>query len=1376
MGGFRLRHWGMGALVVLAGGASCAPQLDTTRAVPPRGTIGAELFGVVCDRVGAQALHEDLTGGSFHAICHPAPDGTYADTVDLTQLPAPDPNAVDVNGTPVSLDQQNRNRAYAVARIQALARRRADLIAALDATFPDVPVPIKDTGNPDPTQSCKAPAGIATDNLGPQLADLLGRFTPLYDDGTIPHSTEALGRLMQAFRAGSDVQDSYTHFDSRQGYRPLEVALGAERPMLAYPALRDFANATLSLISADSNPYDPNPKYDAFGNRLPEPGPNNPQLSAMLAALYQELRTTQPDNPPVAPLLPVQVDGIGRQVLSRPRTNLEFMQQLFYSQDPAFGNGGNSAYIVQRDTRGYASVALVGGALPAPFVDMDGDGLPDVNPLGQFITSGGQTPPTPFRSVDLPDQATRDSFGRALTGTLGSLVYDYIDTSHVFAASMMSDMKPLMNPDTTQMHETVMDAMSGARVLFGSRDGKPLTTRTYAPDPSLVDQWNLTHGGGGPGGGAPPPAGLGTQPVTLTYDAFHAESSPLLDLVYALGNILADPTADDTLQYTKALFVNDLGDVARLAGDGLTMKAAANRHAEAQIPPTSTLWDEMLDVAVQIEKEPGLLEDLLRAFGDDAALPLAQAFSNYSNFDDQVTYDKNNLNGPPYNLTTMTPGGPMVTPVDRTQPDVGFNRSGFQRFVQAVHDTNGLTVCNKDMALMDAQVPILGSIQLPTALGGILYPGHPPNFAECEVLKISNAAKFYLDAVIGKAQLWVRSDPARQGICVFGQCLLPATVDLIQQSSGITGFFDPGSSQTLRPQPQFLNRLMFFDVANDSPNQGDPNYTTNHFLSDLQGNLVGSSICPERVIPDPCAPGNNLSCTGAPNQPGLDFGSVDPDGMVHGLRQCSPQDMLYGRDKNTIFTWEQFGFYPAITPILNAFANHGREDLFIDVLEVLHRHWASGSGDPEECKLSTSPSGQVTNCTKDGAVTYEPLLVEDYAGDILPAMHDLTKKLQTITIPHCTAVDPTSHQCTASTPLDGITVMANALRALLDPDQATAVGLADRHGNTTGLRNDGTTNPQVTPVYLLTEALNSIDAAFVAYANTNPKDNARQAQWRSARSQLVDQFLNVYGMGTSSAFANVSFSKITPILIDTLRAQLFANCQATFSPTAMGPAPPCDWARTGLVSKMQATMDGPTFAASMDLVEALRQNETARTESEKLLTYLLDQASQNDALPSFLASMNDMIQSLRDDTNLIPVYHWLATATSPSLFDTQGNLVQKGLLDAQLALMGRIVGRATDAGGNEICANELDPNQVIAFALQHLVTPMMGPNNMSGETPLEVIFSVVADVNRAAPDQTGKLAAPDYANIADNVTDFFLNKERGLEQLYAVIRNGTEGQ
>jgi hypothetical protein len=1002
------------------------------------------------------------------------------------------------------------------------------------------------------------------------------------------------------------------------------------------------------------------------------------------------------------------------------------MQELFYAQDAAFG-GGTSRYITRRDGRGYAQVALVSGAVPPPFVDKDKDGLADVDALGRFITSDGNPPPPPFF---LPgDTSQRDPTGRALAKDK-TFLYDYIDTSHTYAASLLADLKPLVNPDLSVKHETVMYAVAGAQIAFGTRDGSNLSSRSYSNE-----------------NGAP---------VVVQYNAFRSENSPALDLVYALGQMMGDKTTDAVLQYTSTLFQSHLGDVARVAGGGMGARDLAHKHTEATIAPTSPFWDEMLDVLVKIAKEPGLLEDVMRAMGDKASAPLGSILANHFHLRDEISYDRSDINGPPYNVT-LGNHSEMQTPVDRTQADTGKNRSSMQRFLSIVHNTTGVTACNKDGAVLHGRgIPLADTLDLPLFGDG---------YKECEVFKIDNLAAFYLDAIVGKANFYYRPSILRNGIVGVGA----ATIDTVQQSSGLKGFWDPGSatlqectggctgSSTFHPMPKWLNRLVAFDLEHDSPNSGDPNYITNHFLSDLQGKYIGTSICPERIIDDPDPSAADAS----------------PDGKVHGLRDCADGDWLFQRDPDAMVTLEDFGFYDAFRPTVNAFVVHHQENLFLELAETLNRHWADDKGTASECKLSSDGSAKYASCGKDGVVRYEELISAIMSTDLIPALTNLMQVLAATTIPRCDAADPSTHTCTSTTNVDGIQVMADATRALLDPDQAQAIGLRDRKGNVTAQRNDGTTNPQVTPIYLLTNALNAIDAAFAANEKANPNDKDRLVQWRTARSQLVDEFMTVSGIGSNAAFTNAAFPKILPRLIGVLRAQMLANCPTSFVP----PYDRCDWARDTLTKKMTETVHGPTFAATMDLVEAIRKNDDARTQIEALLTYLVNAASSNEALAAMLASSADMIQSLRDDANLVPIYHVMAQAMGASTTDASGNVV-KSVVDSSTALLARIDGRAFDPGGIERCDIELDPNEVLSVALANLVTPMdnAGPTRQAGtpgKTPLEVILDVIGDVNRNDPTRTDKLDAPDYSNIAFNVSDFLQNKERGLEQFYEVVRQGT---
>jgi hypothetical protein len=207
---------------------------------------------------------------------------------------------------------------------------------------------------------------------------------------------------------------------------------------------------------------------------------------------------------------------------------------------------------------------------------------------------------------------------------------------------------------------------------------------------------------------------------------------------------------------------------------------------------------------------------------------------------------------------------------------------------------------------------------------------------------------------------------------------------------------------------------------------------------------------------------------------------------------------------------------------------------------------------------------------------------------------------------------------------------------------------------------------------------------------------------------------------------------------------------------------------------MSDAVGGPSFATAMDLTDALRKDEPARKELQTLMQYLMDEASKNDALQATLASATDVAQVLKDEQNLVPFIRVLSTAMAPTKKDAKGDVLEKGLIDAQSALLAKMAGRALDTDGTEICAREIDPNQVITVVLGKLVTPLPG-GPQKGKTPLEVMIDAIAEVNRLDPTRPPeeRLANPDYRNISDNVSDFLLNKERGLEQFYEVVRNGV---
>ncbi len=644
---------GQALIPALLGCLAAAACTDIApRNPPPRGSLGEELYGVVCDRVGGQSLHEDLTGASFRSICHKV-GGSFGMQVDQSQLPALVDGQPDISGKPVPLATQKAQRGYGIARLERLAADRDRLVAALDAGFPDIQVPVKDIGSGDTPQSCNAAPGGTMGSLHTELANLLSRFTALYGDGTLPRSTEALGGLVSTYNKSADpntgAQVSWARMNAREGYRPAGIALGALRPVLAYPNLRGLTNDVLRLLSPDSDPYNPAPPHDSAGNRMPVPGAAYSQMAQLSAALAFEF-SNEVDAPVPSPLvLSLTHDAMdgGRSVLNRPRTDLELLTSIFFAEDPSFASGLTSpAYVVRRDPRGFVAVAPAGStAVPAPFVD-EGDGLPAIDPVtGQFRTTGGGPAPSPFFAPGATDTPTRDGALRAL-GASGAQLYGYVNTAQTFESRFVAHLrgvvsgKSLVDSNPTDNHETLMNMLAGAYVLFGARGA---ATKAY-----------------------------GSQ--SLQYSGFKPVHAPMGDLIYALGQILADPTADATLAFSSALMKSNPNDVARVVGDALWAKDQSNADTSAKLPAKSTFWDEMIDVLVAISQDTSpssdpngkrLLEDILTAFAQPASLGLSKAVASQAANVDVFSYDRKNLNGPAVNVTK--PGMPPSTAADHSQ-------------------------------------------------------------------------------------------------------------------------------------------------------------------------------------------------------------------------------------------------------------------------------------------------------------------------------------------------------------------------------------------------------------------------------------------------------------------------------------------------------------------------------------------------------------------------------------------------------------------------------------------------------------------------------------------------------------------------------------
>lgn len=1257
----------LGPVLAIAGLASCT-EIDTTRQVSFKATLGDDLYGVMCDRLGASSFAEDTSGESFQAICHPTADGTYGNDIDESVLP------------PVSGDKAKTMRARSLAKMRAMARWRGDLVRAFNATFPDVEID-------DPASEGKSKV-----RLHDGLMKLGQALTPLYEsnpfddkgDPLFPTSTRALARVLDAIAKSDEASAAMSRIWARGAYRPFTAELGAIQGALAYPNLRSFTKSSLAVLG---------PGGAAEG-----------QLQQLFRAVKKELATSQPTD---SALPPLKMDDPATAQLNRPRTTLEFTAGLMLAEDPDYAESlSNEWYIAARDRRGFivptGNNPGVPGTVNSPFADTNNDGFADVDAFGRFVdASGAKLPVDPAFAYPGVQTGPVDGLGRPQTG-----IYNYINTARTPLAAIAKSLKTLANPE----NGALMDALAGAHVLFGPREPARYDY-TKAPEDAIL----------GEGQECPSvPAD-----ACLEYTRFKGEESPLVDLIYAAGPILADPDSDALLLGLLDLVENHPDDVARLLGAALKIRqisldhdklAAEGKEPVAAMPYQTPIWDEMAQILWHITEEPRLLQKIVKGFSDPVLLSqqagsqgVGKTLSTFMLTLDEMNYHPEDINGPALNLTDSPAGGSTADPkhlVDQLKPKTGKNVSLFERTLGLIHHVNNVKMCNKDHAAVYAKL-----------FGFGLTVG---DFGECNLIRFNSLGGLYLDAILPdahkkRAKIEILDDNLKTLLAVAGFLNIDIGA-IFEEASGIQGM-------TLTPTLPALNRLVFFGAESDlynmtdiDPYVGDINEDPNQFISNLL-NPAPTQACPKK-------PNGVNEC---------------PDASKT-LRLTMPK---------TIFAWERYGFYNYLRPVVTPFAEvacnedasycgdsgsadyYRGEQYFLDLIDILHKHWA-----------------------KDGGNTYEPILADSFVTDIVPALvsfSDIATKISKITV----ARGPDKGKV-----LTGADVLAKTARILFSQDYAKGIQLTDRKGAKATKWTDGTSQSQVTVYSLFADALHGLDVRFDTACDSlsGPDKDAcaadaqtRKGQWKTARSRLVDEFLAVDGEGPGATWHNKATPKVLASTMHLLRDQLNAHCPTR--ETGGG----CQWARKDLADKLARTFSGPLFGALMDVQEKLRADETARLETEKLLVYLLSSADNPENFQAALASFVDILQVLQDDQDLSPILRAIAPAANAA-DDKDGAGAGDAMIKVLLALT----------------KDEYDPYHVMDHVLPAAVTPMQDGNGNKDRAPLEIFIDAVADIHRIdaeAEAAQNPLASPDYATIFTSVGQFLTSETRGLEQFYYIVQH-----
>ncbi len=426
---------------------------------------------------------------------------------------------------------------------------------------------------------------------------------------------------------------------------------------------------------------------------------------------------------------------------------------------------------------------------------------------------------------------------------------------------------------------------------------------------------------------------------------------------------------------------------------------------------------------------------------------------------------------------------------------------------------------------------------------------------------------------------------------------------------------------------------------------------------------------------------------------------------------CNQGDLYTVAHAGTLPVWEMDGFYDQIRPILQVYADHDAEQLFVDLLTVLNKHWPSTDSVPTH--QFTNPNG-ANYAWGSGVESYEPIIVDALAkhgsnrGSVLDAL-----------VYGAPVLNATTGN---GKPMPEI--LAGAIRYLITPQ----AGLKNRLGETSTVNSEGDPVDQFSPWQLLADAYHARRARLEEAADEG-------AAWQSATGNLVDVMVRADPVPTVGwTFRNPRFPGVSVALIDFLRARLAAHRAADDVDW---------WLGEDLPTRLEDVMSGPVFAGAADFILSLQASPDARAQIEALAAYLVNEVNYNETFRTSLVAIADVLQLSLDDSEILPIAKVAGEALRP----------ERGWVDTSLVFVKG--------------ARHSDENQALVRMLRYLYTEYR-----PGHTAMGDLIDGISEVERAHPyDDLGKpYTAEDYRAMLRGLAQFLDDEKRGLRRFISIIQ------
>ncbi|MDB4988751.1 MAG: hypothetical protein JWN04_3929, partial [Myxococcaceae bacterium] len=324
---------------------------------------------------------------------------------------------------------------------------------------------------------------------------------------------------------------------------------------------------------------------------------------------------------------------------------------------------------------------------------------------------------TPFPVVDEDDNnAPRDATGLALSG--GKPAYQTFDASQTLLAALMRETSLL--------------------IRRGDADRSPLENFAHGLKPLLGPQIARSET-------------IGKNDYKFTGP--DVDHSPLMDLAHASALLARYPETDALLKTLDALIRDHESEATGFdfASMAIADMSKDPKYDGAKLLDNHDFWDDLIAAGERMNKRPGLFDALIRSFLEPGAGAQGKLFAAWMRYKDELSYPNSPItpsgakgafsDKEAADLNTQVVG-PFAQRVDRGSPDVGMNRSIWQRTMSLINALNGVKVCNKMGALLSVPGTGIGDLNFPAGSSATGY-------SLCDLIEYQDAVEIYSRSVIG---------------------------------------------------------------------------------------------------------------------------------------------------------------------------------------------------------------------------------------------------------------------------------------------------------------------------------------------------------------------------------------------------------------------------------------------------------------------------------------------------------------------------------------------------------------------------------------------------------------------------------------------------